>query len=139
MHNPTILSWIEKTDFQTLTSEKAKALSTHRAAAIGDALEDYNCHSALAVLLALRNGTPRHILDARAILSAHESTGYITKEISDRRAQLLRDIFPIPKTPDYCACGHTLKKPGCGYFTQAGWECKQCGEIHTEHAERRAQ
>ena len=32
-----------------------------------------------------------------------------------------------------CGCGYSLRAPGVGYWTPTGWECKQCGELHTRH------
>ena len=32
-----------------------------------------------------------------------------------------------------CSCGYTLKAPGVGFWTEEGWICKRCGELHTRY------
>ncbi len=30
-----------------------------------------------------------------------------------------------------CSCGYSLAAPGVGYWSQNGWICKKCEEVHT--------
>lgn len=30
-----------------------------------------------------------------------------------------------------CKCGYSLKSIGVGFWTNKGWICKKCGDLHT--------
>ena len=38
---------------------------------------------------------------------------------------------PVWLSMETCRCGHSIARPGVGYSHPDGWQCKQCGEIHT--------
>ena len=34
-----------------------------------------------------------------------------------------------------CKCGYSTKSHGIGYWTNDGWVCKECGDLHTLHTD----
>ena len=45
----------------------------------------------------------------------------------------LRDCCTPPKVYPLCECGQTVRLAGVGYWSEEGWVCKSCHEVHTRH------